>query len=277
MRKCQLRFENASENYVQRYISDTRAKYVDEGLVKSGKKSVSKQMSDAKTKVQNRMESLERQMQFANKDNNSEELARLRDEAKELQKELDDIESYNWVTQVRCVSDGKGGYKLDPKYKSVPNEVLLDLRRSGDFASKYPKAWKYRTTRGAGMGKAIMPYSGATIGDFIKGTKDKWSAAKNPFTLQNASAAKAAVNRAIKRAKAQNLIGGQRFQSTSDYRAEWGIDYLMTFLECQAAGSQVQLYTKVIEAVDMLASAGAEVNCSIMPKDNGYITLKNGK
>ena len=50
----------------------------------------------------------------------------------------------------------------------------------------------------------------------------------------------------------------------------------MTFLECQAAGSQVQLYTKVIEAVDMLASAGAECNLSIMPKDNGYIS-KNGK
>lgn len=266
MRRCQERFENASENYVQRYIKDMLDKYGD-----------AKAINNRKTSVQNRMQTLERSLQLANDKNDLKKLKEIRKETTELQREMDDLEMFNWVTQVRCVSDGKGGYKLDKNYKSVPMDILLDLRRSGDFASQYSKSWKYRTTRGAGMGKAIMPYSGATIGDFIKGTKDRYTAAKNPFTQKNLKTATAAVKRAITRAAAQNLIGGQRFQSTSDYRAEWGIDYLMTFLECQAAGSQVQLYTKVIEAVDFLASAGAEVNLSIMPQDNGYITLKNGK
>lgn len=76
--------------------------------------------------------------------------------------------------------------------------------------------------------------------------------------------------------KKQNLIGGQRFQSTSDFRAEWGIDYMMTFLEMQAIGGKVQLYTKVIEAVDMLASSGAEVNLSIMGKGKGWHEDANG-
>ena len=213
MRRCQERFGNASESYVQRYIKDMLSRYGD-----------AKAINSRKTSVQNRMAALEQKLQKANAENDLKTKKAIRKETTELQRELDDLESFNWVTQVRCNSDGNGGYKLDPKYKSVPNEVLLDLRRSGDFASKYPKSWKYRTTRGAGMGKAIMPYSGATIGDFVKGNKDRWTASKNPFTLQNLKNAKAAIKRAITRAAAQNLIGGQRFQSTSDYRAEWGID-----------------------------------------------------
>lgn len=259
MRKCQDRFSNASEKEVQDYIRSMLDEY-----------KTAKGVNEAKTKVQNRLATLERKLQDALDKGNLEAQKDIREEVSELEKKMSDLESFNWVTQVRCVGDKNGNYKLDKGYRAVPNEILLDLRRSGDFAQKYPKAWKYRTTRGAGMGKAIVPYSGATLGDFIKGTKDRWAESKNPFFNKNAKAARAAVTRAATRARAQNLIGGQRFQSTSDFRAEWGIDYLMTFLECQAAGSQVQLYTKVIEAVDMFASAGAEVNLSIMPRGDGY-------
>lgn len=263
MRKCQDRFSNASEAEVQSYIKSMLDEYGD-----------AKGVNSEKTKVQNRLATLERKLQEALQAKDTAEQAKIQKEVSELENKMRDLESFNWVTQVRCVKEKNGGYKLDKKYKPVPNDILLDLTRSGDFAQKFPKSWKYRTTRGAGMGKAIMPYSGATIGDFIKGTKDRWTNAKNPFYAKSEKAAKAAIVRAQTRAKGQNLIGGQRFQSTSDFRAEWGIDYLMTFLECQAAGSQVQLYTKVIEAVDMFASAGAEVNLSIMPKDNGHV---NGK
>lgn len=263
MRKCQDRFSNASEAEVQSYIKSMLDEYGD-----------AKGVNNEKTKVQNRLATLERKLQEALQAKDTAEQAKIQKEVGELENKMRDLESFNWVTQVRCVKEKNGGYKLDKKYKPVPNDILLDLTRSGDFAQKFPKSWKYRTTRGAGMGKAIMPYSGATIGDFIKGTKDRWTDAKNPFYAKSEKAAKAAIVRAQTRAKGQNLIGGQRFQSTSDFRAEWGIDYLMTFLECQAAGSQVQLYTKVIEAVDMFASAGAEVNLSIMPKDNGHV---NGK
>lgn len=263
MRKCQDRFSNASEAEVQSYIKSMLDEYGD-----------AKGVNSEKTKVQNRLATLERKLQEALQSKDTAEQAKIQKEVSELENKMRDLESFNWVTQVRCVKEKNGGYKLDKKYKPVPNDILLDLTRSGDFAQKFPKSWKYRTTRGAGMGKAIMPYSGATIGDFIKGTKDRWTNAKNPFYAKSEKAAKAAIVRAQTRAKGQNLIGGQRFQSTSDFRAEWGIDYLMTFLECQAASSQVQLYTKVIEAVDMFASAGAEVNLSIMPKDNGHV---NGK
>ena len=263
MRQCQVRFENASEKEVKKYINTMLDRYGD-----------AKGVNSRKTAIQNQAAKLDRDLQAAMQKGDLEEQRRIEKKCDQLEKELRDVESFNWVTQVRCVSDKKGGYKLDPSYKSVPNEILLDLTRTGDFASKYAKSWKYRVTRGAGMGKAIMPYSGATIGDFIKGNKTKWEKAKNVFFKKDIKAAKTAVKRANTRAKAQNLIGGQRFQSTSDFRAEWGIDYLMTFLECQAAGSQVQLYTKVIEAVDMFATAGAEVNLSIMPKDNGYVGNK---
>lgn len=263
MRQCQVRFENASEKEVKKYINTMLDRYGD-----------AKGVNSRKTALQNQAAKLDRDLQAAMQKGDMEEQRKIEKKCDQLEKELRDVESFNWVTQVRCVSDKKGGYKLDPSYKSVPNEILLDLTRTGDFASKYAKSWKYRVTRGAGMGKAIMPYSGATIGDFIKGNKTKWEKAKNVFFKKDIKAAKTAVKRANTRAKAQNLIGGQRFQSTSDFRAEWGIDYLMTFLECQAAGSQVQLYTKVIEAVDMFATAGAEVNLSIMPKDNGYVGNK---
>ena len=263
MRKCQDRFTNASEAEVQSYIKSMLDEYGD-----------AKGVNSEKTKVQNRLATLERKLQEALQANDTAEQAKIQKEVGELEKKMRDLESFNWVTQVRCVKTKNGGYKLDNKYKPVPNDILLDLTRSGDFAQQFPKSWKYRTTRGAGMGKAIMPYSGATLGDFIKGTKDRWTKAKNPFYAKSEKSAKAAIVRAQTRVRGQNLIGGQRFQSTSDFRAEWGIDYLMTFLECQAAGSQVQLYTKVVEAVDMFASAGAEVNLSIMPKDNGH---ENGK
>ena len=263
MRKCQERFGNVSEQEVQNYINSMLDQYGD-----------AKGVNSEKTKVQKRLETLERKLQEANANKDLAAQADIQKEVRSLEKKMSDLESFNWVTQVRCVKGKNGKYTLDRKYRPVPNEVLLDLRRSGDFAQKYPKSWKYRTTRGAGMGKAIMPYSGATIGDFIKGTKDRWTDAKNPFYSKNDKASRTAIVRAQTRAKAQNLIGGQRFQSTSDFRAEWGIDYLMTFLECQLANSQVQLYTKVIEAVDMFASAGAEVNLSIMPMGDGH---KNGK
>ena len=264
MSNCQERFGNESEAEIQAYIKRMIKEYGD-----------AKAINNEKTKVQNKMATLERNLQKAIADKDLAKQKQIAKETQDLQQKLNDLESFNWVTQVRCKPNGKG-YTLDRAYKPVPKDVLFDLRKSDDFASKYPKSWKYRTTRGAGMGKAIMPYSGASLGDFIKGNKDRWVEAKNPFTTKNAKAAKNAVARAITRAKCQNLIGGQRFQSTSDYRAEWGIDYLMTFLECQAAGSQVQLYTKVIEAVDLFATAGAEVNLSIMPKDNGYIVHKDG-
>ena len=187
-----------------------------------------------------------------------------------LTKDLGVVEAYNWVTQALCreTSKGSGKYVVDDAFELTPDSVLFDLRKTGEFA-KFTKNWRYRNTRGAGMGKAIMPYSGETIGDIIFGTERK-SEIKNPFLNMKAAGASNGIKNAIIRARKQNLIGGQRLQSTSDYRPEWGLDYIMTFLELQAIGSKVQMYTKVAEAVDLLASMHADVNLSIMGKGSGF-------
>ena len=188
-----------------------------------------------------------------------------------LTKDLGEVEAYNWVTQALLNKNGK----VDKDFELTPDDVLFDLRRTGDFA-KYTKNWKYRNTRGAGMGKAIMPYSGETIGDIIYGTTRK-TEIKNPLLMQRPATAANGIKNAIKRARQQNLIGGQRLQSTSDFRPEWGLDYMMSFLELQAVGSKVQMYTKVAEAVDLLASMGADVNLSIMGQGQGWHIDENGQ
>jgi len=195
-------------------------------------------------------------------------------------KQLEGVEAYNWVTQALCLQhtegqktvndmDADGNYIVDRTFRLTPEEILFDLNRTGEFAG-YTKNWRYRTTRGAGMGKAIMPYSGASIGDLVHGDAARWSSSQNPFLTMNEAEARRAFENAKKRVRKQNLVGGQRFQSTSDFRPEWGLDYVMSFLEMQALGSKVQMYTKVREAVDFLGSIGADVNQSIMASGNGW-------
>ena len=272
MAEYQRRFDGMSESDVRTYVADVESRYSDG----SGKPSSA--IAKAKTKIEGKLARIEKKMlQLTAQGKSVESLVK---QAKPLEDELSYIEAYNWVTQVLCkknVRDANGQVVLDPDYTPVPDEILLDLRRTGDFANdKYKKSWTYRTTRGAGMGKAILPHSGARIGDTVKGTKDRWADIQNAFLTGDDAQAQRSVENAIRRMKAQNLIGGQRFQSTSDYRPEWGIDYMMTFLEMQAIGAKGQLYTKVIEAVDMFATAGIEVNLSIMPKGNGWHVDENG-
>jgi len=195
--------------------------------------------------------------------------------------QLREVEGYNWVTQALCLQhteakgkvvndiDENGNYVIDQNFVLTPEEILFDLNRTGEFAA-YKKNWKYRTTRGAGMGKAIMPYSGASLGDIVNGQATRWQQDQNPFYNMNRAEAEKAFENAKKRVRQQNLVGGQRFQSTSDFRPEWGLDYVMSFLEMQALGSKVQMYTKVAEAVDFLGSIGADVNLSIMARGNGF-------
>lgn len=277
MRRGQERFgENTTAEAVNAYISTMESKY-------NGKDGI----NNAKVKVQNKVQKLQQDLLKAR--GNDAEIGRIAKETKAVEKELADLEIYNWVTQVRCKTDRKrnpirdssGKVALDPNYRSVPNEVLLNLNRTGEFARDFPKQWLFRTTRGAGMGKAILPYSGAGLGDAVKGAgiakPTLYAKDKNPFfTGDDKKAVRDLVN-AQKRMKAQNLIGGQRLQSTSDFRAEWGLDYIADLMEMQNVGAKGQLYTKVIEAVDLLATAGNEVNLSIMGKGNGYHIDSNGK
>lgn len=272
MSAYQKRFAGKSEAEVRAYVAEVERKYDD------GKGKPSSAIAKAKGNIEKKLSSIDKKMLKQAAEGKS--IDALEAQAKPLQAELEFIEAYNWVTQVLCkknVRDENGQVVLDPDYQAVPDEILLDLTKTGQFAQdKYKKSWTYRTTRGAGMGKSILPNSGARIGDTVKGTKDRWSDLQNAFLTGDEKTAEHNIRNAIERMKAQNLIGGQRFQSTSDYRPEWGIDYMMTFLEMQAIGAKGQLYTKVIEAVDMFASAGIEVNLSIMGRGNGWHVDENG-
>ena len=281
MANYQSRFGSMTAEEVTAYIDSVQARYSSDG------ERFSKVIGKQKTKLENRLESIASRMQKAMATGG--DMTALFREADEVEREYADVEAYNWVTQVLCQSkrvkgaievlrDADGVVKLDPSYKPVPHSILFDMRRTGEFA-KYPKSWKYRSTRGAGMGKSILPYSGAGLGDTVYGEQKRRTASQNAFLNPNMTKTQRirAIKNATKRMKSQNLIGGHRFQSTSDYRPEWGLDYIMTFLEMQAVGAKGQLYTKVIEAVDMFATAGIEVNLSIMANGDGWHYDKNGK
>lgn len=305
MKRYQDRFGGMSREELTSYIRSVQERYApkkaNESFAKSlGKKktSLEKRLETTNKNIQKRVDELNAQLQELgtemqnalaedmNGQNNDKKLTQLREKAEILEKEYADVEAYNWVTQVMCqresvgktmelVFDEDGLVQLNPDYHAVDPGILFDLRRTGEFAEKYPASWKYRTTRGAGMGKAILPYSGATVGDTVYSQQRRKAASDNAFL--NMTEDVGALTRAKARAMKQNLIGGQRFQSTSDFRPEWGLDYLQTMIEMQAIGSKGQLYTKVIEAVDMFASAGIEVNMSIMAKGNGYHVDADGK
>ena len=206
---------------------------------------------------------------------------------KEAEALLSRYEEYQWLTktymdEVKAEDGTHLGWKRDENFKPVDEDVLWDLREGARFATEYPKSWLYRTTKGCNAGKAILPYSDARVGETIQGVaysnvKDIIIGENNAFLNGDTKAQADYVTRAIKKQLAQNLIGGMRYQSTSDFRYEYGSDYLITFLEMQAIGAKVQLYTKVIEAVDFLCTMGAEVNLSVMPLNDGYIELADGR
>lgn len=184
---------------------------------------------------------------------------------KDRRKDLEDLAAgeVSWLKIVRT----------DPEYSPVDKDVLFDLDKADEFASRWPKSWKYRTTRGPSAGKAILPYSDMVLGDIILGAKH--TAADGDDTFKETSgemtpAQKKKYDAAVERVKAQNLIGGQRLQSTSDFRYDYALDYVLAFFELQALGSHVQTYTKVIEFADMVAAIGGDVNLSVMPRNSGY-------
>ena len=205
-------------------------------------------------------------------------LAEIDKRTPKINKRLNDIKAsvapeLAWLMQVRYQPDYAAHGKVRPN-------VLFNLDDAATFAEEFPLAWKYRTSRGPSAGKAILPYSDMRLGDMILGV-DKTSADGNTLfanaTGEFTDAQKAAVEKAIARTKAQNLIGGQRFQSTSDFRYDYALDYLMAFWEAQAIGSKMQTYTKIVEFGDMVAAVGGDFNLSVMPRNKGYITLPNGK
>ena len=195
----------------------------------------------------------------------------------ELEPMMNTVKSMTWLENVYFADSSLK--KVNPNFR-VPNEVLFDLNNGEAFASQYKEAWAFRTTQGAGYGKAITPYAEARLGEGVLVTNNTTNAIKgraqgtlnNYFLNQNGKLDKQSretLKKARMKQKIQAFIGGQRFQSTSDARYENASDYLLAALEMQAMHGMVQAYTKVDGAVPAFSAWGFSINQSLMPLNGG--------
>lgn len=214
----------------------------------------------------------------------------VKDSDRELLKKFEDqyttAKAMTWIQNVYFAGDLSSN-KMNPKAR-VPVDVLFDLNKGDSFAIDYPEAWDFRTTQGAGYGKAITPYAEAVIGEGIMTTASQkfidqkkayaresgGETIDNPFLHVNSDGtltedAKKQLESARKKMRAQNFKGGQRYSSTSDARPDTFSDFLLACLETQAMGGMVQVYTKVTGAVDAYNTWGFSSNMSLMPKFGG--------
>lgn len=195
----------------------------------------------------------------------------------EIEPMMNTVKAMTWIENVYFADSALT--KVNPKFR-VPNEVLFDLNKGEAFASVYKAAWAFRTTQGAGYGKAITPYAEARLGEGVLVTNNTTNAIKgkaqgtlkNYFLQQKGqmdAQARKALDNARAKQKNQAFIGGQRFQSTSDARYENASDYLLAALEMQAMHGMVQVYTKVDGAVAAFETWGFSSNQSLMPMGGG--------
>ena len=195
----------------------------------------------------------------------------------EIEPLMNTVKAMTWIENVYFADSALT--KVNPKFR-VPNEVLFDLNKGEAFASVYKAAWAFRTTQGAGYGKAITPYAEARLGEGVLVTNNTTNAIKGKaqgtlknYFLQQKGQMDATSRKALDNARAkqknQAFIGGQRFQSTSDARYENASDYLLAALEMQAMHGMVQVYTKVDGAVAAFETWGFSTNQSLMPKGGG--------
>ena len=203
----------------------------------------------------------------------------------ELEPMMNTVKAMTWLENVYFADSALT--KVNKNFR-VPNEVLFDLNNGEAFATQYKNAWAFRTTQGAGYGKAITPYAEARLGEGILVTNNTTNTIKgkangtlnNYFLQQNGkmdAKAKEALMRARLKQKNQAFIGGQRFQSTSDARYENASDYLLAALEMQAMHGMVQVYTKVDGAVPAFSAWNMSINQSLMPLGGGLDAEGNVK
>ena len=203
----------------------------------------------------------------------------------ELEPMMNTVKAMTWLENVYFADSSLK--KVNPNFR-VPNSVLFDLNNGEAFATKYKEAWAFRTTQGAGYGKAITPYAEARLGEGVLVTNNTTNAIKgkargsldNYFLKQMGKLDKnsrAALKKARLKQLIQAFIGGQRFQSTSDARYENASDYLLAALEMQAMRGMVQAYTKVDGAVPAFSAWGFSINQSLMPLNGGLDANGNVK
>ena len=209
------------------------------------------------------------------------------------EKHADNLAALSWIKTVyfggKEVKAKNANISIDPETGEkklnfyVPTDILFDLNRGEEFAAQYKDAWAFRTTQGAGYGKAIAPYAEATLGEGILVTKSqdnikkKMEGALNQLFLTERGEIEGRKRGtrgealALTREKQLNqlFIGGQRLQSTSDTRYDNASDYLLIALEMQTMHGGVQVYTKVPGAVHFFELCGMCSNMSLMPRGGG--------
>ena len=210
-----------------------------------------------------------------------------KDRLAKISLQKDTTKAMSWIHKVYFANENHT--KVNPKYL-VPNEVLFNLNAGETFATEYKEAWGFRTTQGAGYGKAITPYAEAVLGEGIavtnnttktikgKANRDTSTPKSNIFLEQNGTLSNDAIRileTARKKQLAQAFLGGQRLQSTSDARYENVTDYLIAAIEMQAMHSKAQVYTKVSGAVEAFNNWGFAINQSLMPLNSGL--TKDGR
>ncbi|MCQ2439777.1 MAG: hypothetical protein MJ074_08450 [Oscillospiraceae bacterium] len=206
-----------------------------------------------------------------------------RETLKTLDEQMTDVNALTWIRDVYFSGKTMRPENVNPNF-FVPAETLFDLNQGGRFSDGYREAWGFRTTQGAGYGKAITPYADAVLGEGIMVTssttntiKAKNAAGKanlgNPFLQERGTITGKDSERILKsatqKAKTQNFRGGQRLNSTSDAQRSVATDYLLAALEMQTMHSKAQAYTKVDSAVPFLNKIGVSVNMSLMPLYGG--------
>ena len=268
--RLQDMYEKMGKEQVSKTVADLKKQIIAKGWDKNGKvtnSEITKLMKEYQETYENAQYMVEQYEKGNLNKLTQEQYKEYKVTAKTLKENIDIMSKWTWFTQIVTRKD----------YKAVPKDILFDLDAGKAFAEKYPAVWKYRTTRGPSSGKAILPYSDMRYGDIIIGAEPT---AKKSRLFTNADGTiiyndhmspdqKKAVKAAVMRTAAQNLIGGQRFQSTSDFRYEYALDYIQAFWELQAIGSKMQTYTKVVEFADIVAAIGGDVNLSVMPLRSG--------
>lgn len=269
--------KEAAANGAKKTKRDLTPKSLDD-LTNAAKKKRLEQLNNEENKLITRRNKALSKLQFD--DLTEAERAKVEDDLKkvdtayaEFTRQNRIMRMYSWLKDVR----------LSESYKEVPDSILFDLRAGEKFAGMYEDTWAFRTGQGAYYGKAITPYTDARLGEIIQGVHKKAAEIKigdaNPFSgtfdaMDLTSKQKTELNAAYTAVKRQNLRGGVRMQSVSDFRYEYGLDYIQSFFELQAIGAAIQTYTKVVEFVDMASSTGAFVNMSLIPWGMGF---KDGK
>ncbi len=199
----------------------------------------------------------------------------------DLQAEIPTIRTITWIDDVYFGGKAHKASNVNPNF-AVPLEVLYDLNEGETFARDYKEAWAFRTTQGAGYGKAITPYAEAILGEGMLVTTNTTKSIKakangslnNPYQTERGRITEnSARGKNLKAARQKELnqlfIGGQRLQSTSDARFDNAVDYLLSALELQAMHSGAQVYTKVPGAVAFFNACKYCTNMSMMPKGGG--------